>query len=102
MHRIVEEKRAELVELCEKYRVRRLDIFGSAADGSFDEQKSDLDFLVDYLPLAPGEHYEAYFGLMEALRELFDRPIDLVEAGAMKNPYFIRRVNESRRELYAA
>ena len=28
--------------------------------------------------------------------------VDLVEAPAMKNPYFIRRVNESRRAVYAA
>jgi hypothetical protein len=48
------------------------------------------------------EHYERYFGLLESLQELFARHVDLVEIGAMRNPYFIRRVNESRKLIYAA
>lgn len=89
-------------ELCRRYRVRRLEVFGSAADGTFDPARSDLDFLVEYLPLAPGEHYDAYFGLVEGLEALFGRKVDLVEAHMMSNPYFIRRVNESRRVVYDA
>lgn len=91
-----------IAELCRKHHVRRLEVFGSAADGSFDPESSDLDFLVEYLPLQPGEHYEAYFGLLEDLEEMFGRKVDLVETGAMRNPYFIRRVNESRTVVYAA
>jgi hypothetical protein len=98
----VEDKREELNRLCERFKIRRLELFGSAADGTFDPENSDLDFLVEFLPLNPGEHFDAYFGLLEALQELFQRRIDLVETGAMRNPYFIRRVNESRTTIYAA
>jgi hypothetical protein len=98
----VEDKREELNQLCERFKIRRLELFGSAADGTFDPETSDLDFLVEFLPLNPGEHFDAYFGLLEALQELFQRRIDLVETGAMRNPYFIRRVNESRTTIYAA
>ncbi|MBI4828897.1 MAG: nucleotidyltransferase domain-containing protein [Nitrospinae bacterium] len=100
---IVGEKKPELDELCRKHGVRRLDLFGSAAsEGEFQAESSDLDFLVEFAPCVPTEHYERYFGLLEDLERLFRRRVDLVEAHAMKNPYFIRRVNESRRAVYAA
>lgn len=95
--------RSEALEaLCRQHRVRRLEVFGSAADGTFDPARSDIDFLVEFFPLKPGEHYEGYFGMWEGLKALFGRKVDLVEPGAMRNPYFIRRVNESRRLVYDA
>ncbi|MBI4558151.1 MAG: nucleotidyltransferase domain-containing protein [Candidatus Hydrogenedentes bacterium] len=96
------DKRQALVELCRTYAVHRLESFGSATNGSFDARESDLDFLVTFEPCTPGEHYERYFGLLESLESLFGRTVDLVEAQAMRNPYFIRQVNESRKLLYAA
>ena len=97
---IVEERKQELAEICRRRKVRRLEIFGSAADGTFDPSRSDLDFLVEYEALEPGEHADAYFGLWEDLAASFNRKIDLVQPGGMRNPYFIRRVNESRTVVY--
>ncbi len=88
--------------LCRQHRVRRLEVFGSAADGTFDPERSDMDFLVEFFPLEPGERYECYFGMWEGLKALFGRKVDLVEPRAMRNPYFIRRANESRRLVYDA
>lgn len=99
---IIEDLRDQVEYLCREHRVQRLEVFGSAADGTFNPESSDLDFLVQFLPLSPAEHYEGYFGLWEALEALFGRKVDLVEPQAMRNPYFIRRVNESRRTVYAA
>ena len=59
-------------------RVRRLELFGSAADDSFDPGRSDVDFLVEFETLADGEHADAYFGLKESLASLLARPVDLV------------------------
>jgi predicted nucleotidyltransferase len=59
--------------------VRRLNLFGSAARGDFDPQRSDVDFLVEF----DRTHTDAlYFGLKEALEGLLGRPVDLVESGA--------------------
>lgn len=102
MDRLIEEKRNDLIRLCAKYRVRRLELFGSALTDRFDSQTSDLDFLVEFLPLQPGEYADAYFGLLEALRELFQRNVDLVMTGAIKNPYFLESINRRRTVLYAA
>ena len=97
---IVDRHKPVVTELCRKHRVRRLEVFGSAADGSFRPESSDIDFLVEFAALTPSEHYEAYFGLWEDLAAVFQRKIDLVEAGAMRNPYFIQGVNNSRRTVY--
>lgn len=98
----ITEQQETIAELCRKHRVRRLEVFGSGADGSFDPARSDIDFLVEYLALQSGEHYEAYFGLIEGLERLFGRRIDLVDATCLRNPYFIEGVNESRTLVYEA
>jgi predicted nucleotidyltransferase len=99
---LVEQRRPELIELCRRHHVKTLEIFGSAAAGSFNPLDSDLDFLVDFVPLPPSVHSKAYFGLCLDLEDLFGRKVDLVETPAVANPYFLRSINESRRVLYAA
>ncbi len=99
----IEENYESLKRLCKKYRVKRFEVFGSALTGEgFDPKNSDLDFLVEFLPLQPGEHANAYFGLLEALQDLFTRSIDLVETKAIRNPYFLESINQNRKEIYAA
>ena len=99
---LVEEKRAELGHLCAQYHVRRLELFGSAADERFDPERSDLDFLVEFEDLAWNEYAQHYFGLADALADLFARPVDLVMLAAVDNPYFLEEIESSRRLLYAA
>jgi len=98
----VEFHRPKLEAICRKRGVKTLELFGSATRGGFDGKSSDLDFLVDFLPLAEGEHADAYFGLLEDLEQLFGRPIDLVMTRAIRNPYFAKAIQESRTTLYAA
>jgi uncharacterized protein len=102
MNAIIESRRPELLELCRRYRVRRLEVFGSACRDDFDPGESDLDFLVEFLPLRSGEYADAYFGLLEGLTQLFKRPIDLVMPTAIQNPYLLESINQSRSTLYAA
>lgn len=66
--------------------MRRLAVFGSAVTDRFDPERSDLDLLVEFS--SDIQHpFRAYFGLKEELESLFERPVDLVEAGAVTNPY---------------
>ena len=88
--------------MCEKYRVNKLELFGSAATASFDPQSSDLDFLVEFTDMSPKEHAKAYFSLLADLEMLFGRAVDLVEIKAINNPYFLEAVEETRTLLYAA
>jgi len=100
MNPVVERHRAELEALCRRYHVRRLDLFGSAASGQDRPAKSDLDFLVEFEPLPAGAYADTYFGLLEDLERLFGRPVDLVVASAIKNPYFRDSVERTRVSLY--
>ncbi len=79
-----------------------MELFGSSATGRFDAGRSDLDFLVEFLPLQPGQHADAYFGLKEELEALFDRNVDLVMNSAVVNPYFREELDRTRTALYAA
>jgi len=81
--------------------VRRLELFGSAASSALDPRRSDFDFIVDFGDRSSGL-FDDYFGLKEALESLYSRPVDLVMAGAMRNPHFIRSANATRRLVYAA
>src|SRR5882762_8619916 len=73
MQLIIDQHRAELQVLCQRFQVKTLELFGSATDGRFDPHRSDLDFLVDFLPMPPGPHSKAYFGLLFALEDLFSQ-----------------------------
>jgi hypothetical protein len=100
---LVEDKMAEISNLCAKYAVLRLEVFGSAATGEdFDPERSDFDFLVEFRRIETINAADQYFGLLEELEGVFHRHVDLVESKAMRNPYFIKGVNETRKLLYAA
>ncbi|MCX6704577.1 MAG: nucleotidyltransferase domain-containing protein [Candidatus Woesebacteria bacterium] len=75
MVKLIDEHREELIDLCRKYYVKKLEVFGSAATGEFG-QSSDIDFLVEFDS--------------EANPHRFD------------NFYFIRQVNQTRRQIYAS
>lgn len=103
MIELIEKHRETLENLCQQYHVKKLELFGSAVtDGNFDSEKSDLDFLVEFLPLKSGEHADTYFGLLEAMENLFAGHIDLVMTTAIKNRYFLESVNRTREVFYAA
>jgi predicted nucleotidyltransferase len=102
MNPLTEERINEVQALCRRFGVHRLDVFGSAATGSFDPATSDIDFIVEFEDERSPDMFERYFGLKESFEALFDRPVDLVMAGAMRNPYFIESANRSRRPVYAS
>ena len=91
-----------IAELCQRFHVRRLDVFGSAARGAdFDPARSDVDLLVTYLP---GHHpgIGAWQDLRDALTALLGRPVDLVMDTAVENPFIREGIESSREPVYAA
>ncbi|MBA3293193.1 MAG: nucleotidyltransferase domain-containing protein [Geodermatophilaceae bacterium] len=100
MHASVEKHRPEIVELCGQYGVRTLDVFGSATTDDFDEERSDVDLLVEFSRDVPGmSGLRQYFGFKEALEKLLGRSVDLVE-GELENPYLRRSVEQTREPLF--
>ena len=103
MHHLIDQRRSEIAELCRRYDVRRLEVFGSAARGTdFDPLASDADFLVAFEPGSGLSPLEQFFGLAAGLEGLLGRPVDLVEPGAVRNPYILAAINRAREVVYAS
>jgi len=102
MHPLIQGKLADMVDLCLRYRVGRLALFGSATSEHFDPATSDVDVLVEFEPMPPVQHAESYFGLMEELQQLLGLPVDLVEPGAIRNPYFRQAIAHNPVVVYEA
>lgn len=98
---LIEHNRTSLEKLCARYRVERLELFGSAATDEFDPGTSDLDFLVEFQRSDDMSLADQYFGLLADLEELFGHEVDLVMSRALRNRYFIEAVNRTRRLVYA-
>lgn len=91
-----------IVSLCQRYHVKQLSVFGSAARETDFTSKSDVDFLVEFKELEPIAHKNAYFGLWFELEDLLKRPTDLVVAGSIKNPYVLSTIERFKEAIYAA
>ena len=102
MHPAIAQHRSGISAICQRYRISRLDVFGSAARADdFNPASSDADFLVEFAPDAePG--LNAFFGAKVDLEKLLGRGVDLVELGAVRNPYVLASINRNREAVYAA
>lgn len=89
----------ELANLCRRYRVRELSLFGSAARGEM-RPESDIDLLVEFLPQAKVDLVD-HAGLMLDLAHLLGRKVDLVSKKGLK-PLIRASVLAEARLLYAA
>jgi uncharacterized protein len=92
--------RDPIVRLCEEHGVLRLDVFGSAANGRFDPERSDYDFIVRFSPDVQDTIAQHYFAFADALERLLGRHVDLMTDQPISNPYLRRAVEATRREFY--
>jgi predicted nucleotidyltransferase len=98
---LIAQKHSILVELCQRCRVYRLYLFGSAASDHFDTARSDLDFLVSFTDRQPtGDYADRYLDFADGLEHLFERSIDLITEQSIRNPYFRQEVEATRQLLY--
>ena len=102
MHPAIAQHRSGIAAICQRFHIARLEVFGSAARADdFNPDSSDADFLVEF---APGVHPDlnTFFGAKAALETLLGRGVDLVEPGAVRNPYVLNSINRNREAVYAA
>ena len=93
--------RAALQELAQRYRIRRLVLFGSAARGEL-KPDSDIDLMVEF---EDGESPSlgGMVDLQDALAALFGgRKVDVATPSILNNPYRQREIEKNMEELYAA
>ncbi len=100
---LIEQNIEAIRTLCGRFGVARLEVFGSAADDSFDPLHSDIDFIVEFIPgYDLGPWMANYHDFRDELIRLLGREVDLVMSGAPSNPFFLREMNRTRKVLYAA
>lgn len=92
--------REALTELCRRWRVTELALFGSAARAE-SRADSDVDLLVTFQPNAPWSSLDLV-DMRDELARLFGRPVDLVEERAVRNPYRRASMLRDKSVLYAA
>jgi predicted nucleotidyltransferase len=87
-----------LREVCERYGVASLEVFGSVARGE-DRRDSDVDLL--YVLKPDARLGFRIFDLEDELAALFGRPVDLVARKSI-NKYLREQVLAEAQPLYAA
>ncbi|MCE7927845.1 MAG: hypothetical protein DYG91_04990 [Chloroflexi bacterium CFX7] len=102
VHALVEQNRPEIERLCRRFHVREPRLFGSAARDEDRPDRSDADFLVEFEQLPSAAMADCYFGLLEAMERHLQRPVGVVVAEAVSNPYFRAAAGRSAVRVYAA
>lgn len=99
---VLRDNRQAIAELCARFGVARLDVFGSALRADYRAGESDLDLLVTFQPMDPHALADAYFDLLDGLRELLGPKLDLVMSDAVKNRIIAREIERTKQLFYAA
>jgi len=100
MNKIVQENMNKIKAVCKSHRVQSLYLFGSAATDDKFSDKSDIDLLVNYTESYFEGCADNYFGMIDELKSVFNRNIDLVIEDSLKNPYLIDSINQSKVLIY--
>ena len=94
------EKNLELIKnYCREYDVEKLHAFGSVTSDGFSDT-SDVDLLVKFKNIPFEKYADNYFRLHEIFETVFMRKVDLVTERSLSNPYFIKKVNQTKVLIY--
>ena len=89
----------QIKQLCNTYHVKSLFAFGSVISGKL-RTDSDIDLIVDIHSDDPIEYSENYFALKFQLENILNRPVDLIEARALKNPFLKKQIDKTKVLVY--
>lgn len=98
---LIQEKKEDLKQLCVKYEIARMYVFGSAVSNNFHDQ-SDIDILISFKEIPFDRYTDNYFNLHAELELLFRRKVDLLTERSLNNKFLIESINQTKELLYAA
>jgi len=102
MHDAIARHKPAITNICQRFHIKRLEVFGSAARATdFNPDKSDVDFLVEFSSDA-GNGFRNFFNAKTALENELGRCVDLIEVGSIQNPFVLATINAGKEPLYAA
>lgn len=89
----------DINKLCYNHSVKTLYVFGSVLTNNYNSE-SDIDFLVEFLPINSIEYADNYYDLKFSLERVLNRKIDLLEKTAIKNPFFLQSIQNNNQIIY--
>lgn len=89
----------DINKLCVVHKVKQLYAFGSVLTDKF-SNNSDIDLIVDFEPIDIVQYADNYYDFKFSLENVLQKPIDLLEEKAIKNPYFREVVDKQRQLIY--
>ena len=95
---ILQKSKQRITEICRKYKIRELSLFGSQVRGD-STAKSDFDFLVEFQPEADVDYFQI-FEIQEELESIIEKKVDLVSKRGLKE--FVRQQVLSEAEVIYA
>ncbi len=95
----LDQYKEKIDQFCQKHHVQSLYVFGSILSDSFND-KSDVDLLIQFNPVDVETYFDNYMDLKEQLEKLFQRPVDLLENQAIRNPIFRQIVDREKQLIY--
>ena len=87
-------------DFCRRWRITEFSLFGSVLRDDF-RPDSDVDVMVSFEENAGWDLYD-WVDMIEELKGIFGREVDLVSKDGLRNPFRRRRILTSREVLYAA
>ncbi len=96
----IHEMNNEFVSLCQQHSVGELYVFGSSVTDQFDEERSDIDLLVEIEENDPLERGAKLMSLWDKLEEFFQRKVDLLTKATIKNPVLRKSIDATKVLVY--
>lgn len=100
--KLIEMNIDRIITLCKRYKVVKLWVFGSILTPRFNDQ-SDVDFLVEfeYDKIDLLDFADNYFDFIHSIESVVGRKVDMVVNHAIRNPYFRKEVDDTRKLLWS-
>ncbi|MBD5214187.1 MAG: nucleotidyltransferase [Bacteroidales bacterium] len=99
--KLIELNIQHITDLCHRYKVKTLAVFGSILTDRFNNE-SDVDLLVDFEEVDHDkfDYVSNYFDFKDALENLFNRKVDLIEKKGLRNKYLIANIDRTKQMIY--
>jgi predicted nucleotidyltransferase len=93
-------KKDDFLLLCKAHKVKYLYAFGSSVSDHFDPLNSDIDLLVEIDSIDPIDRGEKLLSLWDLFEIFFDRKVDLLTEGSIRNPFLRRNIDSTKVLVY--
>ena len=97
--KFIDQLKKELPDVCEKYDIAFVDLFGSTARDE-DTESSDLDLIIEFREPKTRQVSKRYFGFLHSIEDRFGKKVDLLTPKSLSNPFLLNEVNKDRIRLY--